>query len=201
MSSSSLVSIDSVTYLSTPLTIPTQEEVLSWNRDLTGTSRVHWSSWLQTFMSKTCPILVFLRIHPLVRVFFSFPGIVYSRNKCCICSPSCVSREEKYCLVSTSFKPHQNIVWIISGLLTCVRIFARILAPSFTRCCALVEISAIERSVGISIFSKWLGASRFPEAPPSDTPLHSQKSPCEKQLDVYMTTIEVYWLLAPFFAS
>ena len=27
--------------------------------------------------------------------------------------------------------PHQNIVWIISGLLTIVRIFARILAPRF----------------------------------------------------------------------
>ena len=34
--------------------------------------------------------------------------------------------------------PHKNIVWIISCLLKNVRIFARILAPGFTRCCALV---------------------------------------------------------------
>ena len=28
--------------------------------------------------------------------------------------------------------PHQNIIWIISGLVTLVRMFARILAPGFT---------------------------------------------------------------------
>ena len=71
MSSSSLVSIDSVTYLSTPFTILTQETVLSWNRDGIWTSILFRSSWQQTFMFKTEPILVFLRIHPLLRVPFS----------------------------------------------------------------------------------------------------------------------------------
>ena len=43
----------------------------------------------------------------------------------------------------------------------------------FLRCCALVEFSAIERSVGSSIFSKWSGAAGFPGAlTPLGTSLH-----------------------------
>ena len=56
-------------------------------------------------MFKTGPILVLLRIHPLVQVPFSLRGIVYSRHECCICCSSFVSRVQKYCLCSTSFKP------------------------------------------------------------------------------------------------
>ena len=57
------------------------------------------------FMFKTGPILVFLRIHPLIRVSSSLRGSVYSRNKCCICCPSSVSRVFKYTPFSASFKP------------------------------------------------------------------------------------------------
>ena len=56
MSSSFAVSIDSVTYLSTPFTILT----MSSNRDGTNTSILWRSSRLRTFMSKTGPNLVFL---------------------------------------------------------------------------------------------------------------------------------------------
>ena len=45
ISPSSLVSIDSVTYLSTPVTIVTQDAVLSWNKDCTRTSILYQSSW------------------------------------------------------------------------------------------------------------------------------------------------------------
>ena len=43
----------------------------------------------------------------------------------------------------------------------------------FPRCCALVCVSATEGRVGISIVSKWSGASSFPQAPrSSDNSLH-----------------------------
>ena len=70
----------------------TQEAVLSSNRDGIWTSILYRSSWEQTYMFKTVPIHVFLRIHPLIRVSFSFRGIVYSRHQCCICCPSSVKR-------------------------------------------------------------------------------------------------------------
>ena len=54
--------------------------------------------------------------------------------------------------------PHQNIIWITSGLLTIARIFARILAVGFT-----TAVHWWERTVGISTFSKCLGAAGFPE--------------------------------------
>ena len=56
-------------------------------------------------MSKTGPILVFLRIHPFTRVFFSHRGTVYSRHKCGILSPSSVSSVKRYCPHSTILKP------------------------------------------------------------------------------------------------
>ena len=83
---------------------------------------LHWCIGLHDgkLLSKTGPILVFLRIHPLARVFFSLRDIVYYRQKCCIS------------LFRQASNPHQSTVWIVSGLRTSVRIFARILAPSFT---------------------------------------------------------------------
>ena len=105
MSASFLVSIDSVTYSSTPFSILTQEAVWSSNRVWTRTSILYRSSSRQTFTFKTGPILVFLRIHHFTRVFLSFRGIVYSRQRCCICNPSSASRVLKYCPFSTSFQP------------------------------------------------------------------------------------------------
>ena len=52
----SLVSIDSVTNLSTPFTILTQDAVWSSNKDGTRTSILYRSSRLQTFMLKTAQI-------------------------------------------------------------------------------------------------------------------------------------------------
>ena len=71
ISSSFAVGIDSVTYLSTPFTILTQEAVLSSNRD----------GWIDTvsiimianfYVQDWADFLVFLGIHPLIRVPFSF---------------------------------------------------------------------------------------------------------------------------------
>ena len=56
VSSSSLVSIDSVTNLSTPFTILTQDADWSSNKDGTRTSILYRSSRLQTFMLKTAQI-------------------------------------------------------------------------------------------------------------------------------------------------
>ena len=154
----SLVSIDSVTYWSTPFTIPNQEAVLSWNRDGTLTPILYRSSRPQTFMFKTGPILVFFRIHPVTRVFFSFRGIVCSRHKCCISCPS-VSREGLSCFDKLS-SPYQNILWIISGLLTIVQ-FSLTLAPFFSVDVQLVWVSSAEGRTGISIVSKWSGAASF----------------------------------------
>ena len=92
---SSLGCIVSVTYSSIPLRIRTQDAVRSRNRDSIRTSILYRSSWRQTFMSKTGPILVFLCIHPFAQVFFSHRGSVYSRNKCCILSPFSVSKCEE----------------------------------------------------------------------------------------------------------
>ena len=65
-------------------------------------------------------------------------------------------------LVRQASNPHQNAVWINSGLLTNVRFFfCSYSCTSFHRCCALVEFSAKERSVGISILSKCSGAAGF----------------------------------------
>ena len=167
---SSLVSVDSVTYLSTPFTILSQDAVLSWTEI--------WPELL-----KCNGLDEDRRIHPLARVFFLLRGIVYSRHKCCICGPSSVSGVKKYLSYS------------------CTR---------FLRCCASVEFSAIERSIGISIFSKCLGAASFLGALGSlgtwlhksfpcseDTELIRRIHLAEKQLDVFMTTIECIDFLPP----
>ena len=102
MSSSSLVSVDPVTYLSTPFTSLTQEagSVLKQRLDseLQHCIDLHDGKHLCPWL---CRFSYFLRIHPFARVFFSFRGIVYSRHKCCISCPSFVRREKKYCPVST----------------------------------------------------------------------------------------------------
>ena len=91
---------------SIPVAIRTQEAVLSGNRDSTKNSILQRPRWKQTCMSKTGPILVFLRIHPFARVFFSFRGNVYSRHRCYISfGPSSVSNIKKCCPFSTIFKP------------------------------------------------------------------------------------------------
>ena len=82
-------------------------------------------------MSKTGPILVFLRIHPFARVFFSHRGIVYSRHRCCILSPSCCIKCEEVLSFPQSSNQRQSGVWITSGLPTTVRICAHSLAPGF----------------------------------------------------------------------
>ena len=135
-----LICIDSVTYLSTVFTILNRETILSPNRNGVWTSILCRSSWYQTFMFKTGPILVFLRIHPLIWVSFSFRSIVYSRHECYICCPSSVSRVQKCCPCSTSFKsalehsldnfwPSDNCS--IFRSYSCIRIF---------RYCALVLV-------------------------------------------------------------
>ena len=128
MSSSSLVSIDSVTYLSTPFTILTQEAVLSWNRDLTRTSIVCWSSSWQTFMTKTGPILVFLRIHPHIRVLSHCEAsYILGMN---VASVVLLFQEYRSTvLVRQASNLYRNTVWIISGLLTFVRISSRLPFP------------------------------------------------------------------------
>ena len=132
MSSSSLVSIDSVTYLSTPFTILTHEAALSSNRDGTRTAKYcidhHDCKLLCSRLGRisySCESVLF------IQVALSFRGMVYSRHKCCISCPFSVTRAQKYCPFSTSSNPHQSIIWIISGIRTLVRIFARILAPGF----------------------------------------------------------------------
>ena len=87
-SSSSMVSVVSVTYFSTPFTIRTQEAVLSWNRDRTWISFLSRSSWWQTYVSKTRPISVFLRVQCVARVLGSFRSSAYFRHKCAIPSRS-----------------------------------------------------------------------------------------------------------------
>ena len=141
--------------------ILTQEKVLSSNRDWIWTSTLYRSSWQQTLMFKTGPILVFLRIHLLKRVSLSFRGIVYSRHKCGICCPSSVSRVQKYCPFPTSFKPaseHRlNNFWSSDNCSN----FRSYSCTRFLRCCALVKVSSAEGRVGISIVSKWSGAASF----------------------------------------
>ena len=77
-------------------------------------------------MFKTGPVLVLLRIHPLIRLPFSFRGIVYS--VVLLLYRECRS----IVLLRLASSPHRNTVWIISGLLTIARISVRILALGFT---------------------------------------------------------------------
>ena len=93
--------------------------------------------------------LVFLRIHPLTRVFFSFRGIVCSRHRCCICCPSSVSSVKKYCPLSTILKPASerslDNFWSLDYC-------SNLRSQSCTRfpCCCLLVWGA----AGISIVSK-----------------------------------------------
>ena len=140
ISSSFAVGIDSVTYLSTPFTILTQEAVLSSSRD----------GWIDTvsiimiakfYVQAWADFLVFLEIHPLIRVPFSFRGIVNSRHRCCICCPSSVSWVLKCRRVSTSFKPaKENSLDNFWSSDKCSN-FRSYSCTRFPRCCALVEVS------------------------------------------------------------
>ena len=97
-------------------------------------------------MSKTGPILVFLRIHPFARVFLLYRGIVCSRHKCCICCPSSVSSVQKYCSRSTSFKlasEHNLDNFWSSDHCSNFRSYS---CRRFLHCCSLVEFSASERT-------------------------------------------------------
>ena len=129
-SSSCAVSIDSVTYWSTPLTILTQETGWSWNRfDQNVNSVLVFMA--TNFMTKTGPILVVfenpssctslllvskhrvfstLMLHLLSFLFQEFRSVVLFRQ---------------------ASNPHRGTVGITSGLPTIIRIFARILSPGF----------------------------------------------------------------------
>ena len=122
MSISSLVSIDYVTYLSTPFTILTQEAGI-----------VLKQRWDLNFNT----VSTFLRIHPLTRVFFSFRGIVYYLHKCCFSCPS-VSKVWKYCPISTSFKPASEHYWDNFWSSDNCSNFSSYSYTRFPCCCALV---------------------------------------------------------------
>ena len=129
-----------------------------------------------------------LESHPLTRVPSSSRGSsVYSRHKCCICCPSSVSCVSKYCSRSTSLKPasEHNLdnFWSYD---ICSN-FSSYSCRSFLHCCSLVKCSAIERSVGISIFAKCWCAAIF-----VDPELIRRNHCAEKQFDGFMATIEVY---------
>ena len=161
-SCSFVVGIDSVSYLSTPVKILTQETVLSWSRwNLNfGTVSIimiaNFCSRLGRFLS--CFESILLHESPLHCEAACTLGISVA---------SVVLLFQEYrsiVLVRQASNPHQNIVRIISGLLTIVRIFARILTLGFAVVVHWLGFFAIERSVRISIFSKWSGASGFPGA-------------------------------------
>ena len=76
---------------------------------------------------------------------------------------------EKYCPLSTSFEPASGHNLDIFCFRTIVRIFARILAPSFTAAVHWYEFLHFKKAS----VSKWSGASGFSAAPkPSDSSLH-----------------------------
>ena len=79
---------------------------------------------------------------------------VYPRHECCISCPSSVSRVWKY-LFRKASNPIQNTIWMtnIWSSDNCSD-FRSYSCTGFLRCCALVEFSAIEKSVRISIFSE-----------------------------------------------
>ena len=69
--------------------------------------------------------------------------------------------------------PHQNIVWIISGLPTIVQILARILAPNFTVAVHWSEFHQQKGEWEISVVSNWSSAAGFTGALRSlDNSLH-----------------------------
>ena len=99
-------------------------------------------------------------------------------------------------LVQQASNPHQNTIWIISGLLTIARFFCLYSCRRFPQCSSLVEFFALEGTVGISTFSRCSGAAGFPGALIRlGTSSHeSAIAPncAEKQLDVFIVTIEMY---------
>ena len=88
---------------------------------------------IKILMFKTGPILVFLKINPLVRVHFSFRSIVYPRHKCCICCPSSASKSWKNCPISTRFKPASehglDSFWLIGQLFEFSLVFLHQISP------------------------------------------------------------------------
>ena len=125
-----LVSIDSVTYSSTPFTILTQEAVLSWNRD--GI----WTSYCIDHRDSK------LLCSKLGRFSYSWESILtheslFHFEASCILGKNVASvvlllyhEKRSIVLFRKALNPHQNTVWIISGLLTIVQISARIFAPT-----------------------------------------------------------------------
>ena len=104
------------------------------------------------------------REHQICGSPFSFRSSVYSRHKCCICCPSPVSRVWKYCSRSASFKPASEYnldnFWPSDNCLN----FRSYSCRKFHHCRSLVECSTLERTAGISTFSKCRGAASFPGA-------------------------------------
>ena len=105
-----------------------QEIVQSWNRDAIITSLPSVFDEDRLSRSKTGPIFVFPRIHPLTRDASSLRGDVYSRHRFFILfGPSSASSVMENCPSWTIFKP----AWIISDLQEVVRIYVYNLAASF----------------------------------------------------------------------
>ena len=134
VSSSSLVGIDSVTNLSTPFTNLTQDAVWSSNKDGTRTSILYRSSRLQTFMLKTAQISCSCKsILSYVSFFRPDPLCILSAQMLHLSFPFFWVKSTV--LLRPASNQLQNMVSIISGLRTIVRILSRILAPGFPSLC------------------------------------------------------------------
>ena len=181
--SSFAIGIDSVTYLSMPSTILTHETCcleMEMELELQHCVVSHDS---KLSMFKTGPILVLLRIHPLTRVPFSLRGSVYSRHNCCICRPSSVSRVQKNCSRSTSFRPaseHNLDNFWSSDSCSNFRSYS---FPHFPNS-EVLQLSPEPNTLGY--FVAYICYCSV------DTELISRNHCVEKQLDGFIATIEVY---------
>ena len=133
LSSSFLVSIDAVTHVSTPFTILTHETVLSSNRDGIWTSILYRSWWSTNFCVQDWTDSCILE-NPS-----SETNLLFHFEVSCILGINVASvvlllyqESRSIVLFRQASNPHQNILWIISGLLTTARISARILALGFS---------------------------------------------------------------------
>ena len=126
-----MVSVVSVTYFSTPVTIRTQEAVLSWNRDRTWISILWRSSWCKHVCSR------------LGQFSFSYESslLLEISDRYEAAKIPCINVPFRWVLLHQVgwnivllrrfSNQRQSIVWITSGCQIVVRIVARILATNF----------------------------------------------------------------------
>ena len=137
--SSFAVGIDSVTYSSTPFTVLTLETVLSWKWDLTVFMMTNfyvqdWSDACVLENPSSCTSFLLVSRHCLLGINVVSPALLlYLEYRSIV-------------LFRQASNPRQSIVWIVYGLRTSVRIFARILAPISPLLC--IGRSFCNRKVG-----------------------------------------------------